>query len=139
MSEKTIKNYRGQLINIEKYDYADFEGFVNGFAIMWKDDKSLFINEDGREICKLKYEMLFPFRITYTSTGPRVLNATMYRYEGRYGLISKEGVELTSNKYDRIDAFDNDQRAYAESGKLSFWLDENGKETPIISLMDYHN
>ena len=58
----TIINSKGQRISVEKYDSVDFEGFVNGYAIVWLNNKAGFINEKGEEICPIKYDMLLPFR-----------------------------------------------------------------------------
>lgn len=58
----TITNEKGKEISIEKYDSVDLEGFINGYAIVWLNSKAGFINENGKEICPIKYDMLFPFR-----------------------------------------------------------------------------
>lgn len=133
--QKTITNSKGKQVSVEKYDYVEFEGFVNGYAIVGKNGLEGFINEEGEEICPLKYDSVWPFRKTCTPKGQRVLNATIVRLNGRYGLIDRNGKEICQIKYDRIDSFDGDQKAYAESGKYMCYLDENGKENPIPSLV----
>lgn len=123
----TITNEKGKQISVEKYDYVDFEGFVNGYAIVWLNGKSGFIDENGEEICPIKYDMLFPFRdINYP---------TRLRFLGKYGLIDKNGKEICSIKYDRIDSFDGDGLAFAKSGKNMYYLDKNGKEITIRDLV----
>lgn len=131
MSEKTIKNSRGEQVSVEKYDYVDFEEFVNGYAIVGKNGKKGLINEDGEEICPLKYESVWPFRKTCTPKGQRVLSATRVRLNGKYGLIDRNGKEICEIKYDRIDDFDGEQKAYAKSDGNHYYLNENGKETLI--------
>lgn len=123
----TITNGKGKQISVEKYDYVDFEGFVNGYAIVWLNGKAGFIDENGKEICLPKYDMLFPFR---NSNYP-----TRVKLNERYGLIDKNGIEICSIKYRRIDQFDCDGKAFATSGKNMFYLDKNGKETPIRNLV----
>lgn len=123
----TIRNKKGKEISVKKYDSVDLEGFVNGYAIVWLNGKAGFINEDGKEICPIKYDMLFPFR---NSDYP-----TRLKLHGKYGLIDRKGIEICPIKYTRIDSFDEDGKAFAESGKNMFYLDKNGKETPIRSLV----
>lgn len=132
---KTITNSKGEQISVEEYDYVDFEEFVNGYAIVGKNGKEGFINESGEVICQLKYDTVWPFRETYTPNGVRILKATRVRLNGLYGLIDINGKEISPIKYERIDSFDGDQKAYAESGKDSFFLDEKGNEYPIKSLI----
>lgn len=134
MFEKAITNSRGEKISIEKYDNVYFEGFVNGYAIVEKNGRQGLINEDGKEICPVKYEQVWPFRKTNTPNGRRVLNATRVCLNGLYGLIDRNGKEICPIKYKRIDDFDGDQKAYAESGKDILYLDENGKEHIIYKL-----
>lgn len=122
----TILNSKGKLISVQKYDSVDFEGFVNGYAIVWLNHKAGFINENGEEICPLKYDMLLPFRKNGYPTRAKI--------NRKYGLIDSTGKEISPFKYDRIDAFEEDGRAFAKSGKDMYFLDKNGKETPIIFL-----
>lgn len=119
----TIKNEKGELVSVE----IDIEGFVNGYAIVWLNDKAGFINENCETICPIKYDMLFPFR---NSDYP-----TRMMLNGKYGLIDRKGIEICPIKYSRIDSFNGDGRAFAESGKNMFYLNKNGEETPIRSLV----
>ena len=122
----TITNEKGKQISVEKYDRVDFEGFVNGYAIVWINGKSGFINENGEEICPIKYDMLFPFRnIDYP---------TRLRFHGKYGLIDKNGIEICPIKYSRIDPFNGDGLAFAESGKDMYYLNKDGKEISIKKI-----
>lgn len=57
--DKPITNEKGKQISVEKYDDVDLEGFANGYAIVWLNGQCCFINENGEEICPIKYEMLF--------------------------------------------------------------------------------
>lgn len=120
----TITNEKEKQISVKKYDSVDFEGFVNGYEIVWLNGKSGFINENYEEICPIKYDVLFPFRnLDYP---------TRCQFHGKYGLINKNGIEICPIKYDRIDPFNGDGLAFAESGDMMCYLDKNGKEITII-------
>lgn len=123
----TIKNEKGEWVSVEKYDSVDMEGFVNGRAIVWLNGKAGFINENGEEICPIKYDMLLNFR---DKDYP-----TRLKLNGMYGLIDRNGVEICPIKYRRIDAFNGDGKAFAEAGKDMFYLNRNGDETPIRNLV----
>ena len=122
----TIINSKGQRISVEKYDSVDFEGFVNGYAIVWLNNKAGFINEKGEEICPIKYDMLLPFR--------KIGYPTILKLNGKFGLIDTNGKELCPIKYTRINRFSGD-RAYAEAGKKMFYLNKEGKEKSINNLV----
>lgn len=113
----TIINEKGEEISVERYDSVDFEGFVNGYAIVWLNGKAGFIDENGKEICPIKYNMLWPFRdVNYP---------TRLKLNGNMGLIDRNGIEICPIKYHMIGAFNGDGKAFAESGKNMFYLDKN--------------
>lgn len=120
--EKTITNEKGEQVSVEKYDKVYFEGFVNGYAIVYLKGKAAFINEKGEEICPFKYDTLWPFRDKDYPTRVRV--------NGKLGLMDRNGMEITPIKYSRIDNFSGDC-AYAECGKDMFYISKEGKEQHI--------
>lgn len=123
--EETITNEKGEEIVLKKPYRIDIEGFCNGYAIVYLNDKAGFINDKGEEICPVKYDMLWPFRDNEYPT--------MVRLNGKYGLIDRNGKELCPIKYDRLDRFE-DGLAFAECGKEMFYLTKYGKEEKIIVI-----
>lgn len=125
----TITNGKGKQISVEKYDYVCSYGFDHGYeyAVVRLNGKEGFIDENGKEICPPKYDMVELF----------IKNGRPIRVKlnGKYGLINTNGEEICPIKYSRIDPFDDNEEAFAKSGKNMFYLDKNGKETPIRNLV----
>ena len=122
----TILNEEGKQISVEKYDEIDFEGFINGRAIVYYNGKAGLINENGKEICPPKYDLILPFKQTGCPT--------IVGLDGKYGLMDKDGKEICPLKYCRIDRFEIDGHAFSKCGKNMMYLTKDGKEIPIVDL-----
>ena len=100
MSNNKTNNYEIKRNDgvIKRYNYVS--DFVNGFAAVKSNSKWGFIDEDGNEICPIKYSM------SYRSICPRILDIRFF-HEGfavvaitegvflRYGYINTKGKEMT--------------------------------------------
>lgn len=78
----TITNKSGKEIRLEKYDKLDLESFCNGFTIVSIGRKYGFINENGKELCPIEYDMCWAFR---ENNKP-----TMVKLNGKYGLLDRK-------------------------------------------------
>lgn len=77
--------------------YSSVRKFQNGFAIVKKDNKYGFINEEYDEIVPCVYDEALPFECS----------CAIVRKDGKYGFVDKTGAALTSCVYDEAFSFNH--------------------------------
>ena len=110
-------NERGELVAKPKYDLID--AIQNGYAVCSINNKSGYIDRNGREIA-VKYEDVFSFSDGMGGV-QRIING---KY--RYGFINEKGEEIIKTIYERIGRFEDGYANVKKGGKWGY-IDKSGK------------
>lgn len=166
---KPIKN------NEEKWGYINDDGeikiraefdvagsFKNGVAVVCKNNLCGFIDENGRNLTDLVYELPNydsgkPFflakkagKFGYLDSDGKVLISLVYdelfdydfiikaKKAGKWGFINKNEVEIIPFKYDFIEDFDNGKSEFRfQNGDNIGWVNREKKERLATNLEDW--
>ena len=131
---------------IVQYDFIS--DFHEGYACVELDHKQGFINEQGEEICPIKYDICYMRNPSYTDM-PRTMSYTSFS-DGyarvaipdsenkflRFGYINTEGKEVCPFIYSQCDDFHNGKAIVTRNGKqvvINKKFEEISKEYDRIS------
>ena len=109
-------NERGELVAKPKYDFI--AAIQNGYAVCSINNKSGYIDRNGREIA-VKYEEVIPFSDGMGGV-QRIING---KY--RYGFINEKGEEIIKTIYEDIREFKNGYAFIINKGKIGI-IDKAG-------------
>lgn len=109
--------------------YDKIEAFRDGLSRVTKDGKKGYINKAGLIIIPFdKYDHIGQFSFE---------GITEVKINNKYGLIDKNGKELTPIKYDWINGF-CEGLANVTLGSLNGFIDQSGKELIPIKYEEVH-
>lgn len=96
-----------------KYDEAGY--FSNGLALVKKGDKLGMVNEQGKEVIPVKYDIIETHnpQVFRVATGGKHKDGVVF--DEKYGFIDRNGKELLKPEYDEIGYF-NRGIAYVKKG-----------------------
>lgn len=145
---------QGREITSLKYDSAD--RFSEGLAVVELNGKSGYIDKQGREIIPLKFDIADSFnegmaavmvqgffgeKLGFIDKQSQVIFYKKYggaeycaeglwavEKNGKYGFINKQGVEITSFKYDEADSFNEEEFAKVKLNDKYGLIDKQGNE-----------
>jgi len=107
-------------------NYDEMWRYSKGLAAVKKDNKWGFIDEQGKEVIPVKYDMVMSF--PEHSFMPDII---VVQYGGKYGYINRQGIEITPFKYDIASMFINEKYAWVEMDGKKGFINLKGEE--IIS------
>ncbi len=99
--------------------YDNIWDYFHGFIIVTKDDKEGFIDENGKEITEIKYDMY--------GVGNFFEGFARVKYNGKWGFIDTTGKEVIPLKYDNVFNFVDGVAPVCVKGKWGL-IDKTGKE-----------
>lgn len=106
----------------KKYDQigtsSEDEEYEDNAIPVFLDEKGGYINFDLVEICKPKYDMVYPFRNGFGCV----------KLYGRYGFVDVNGNEICEIKYDNVWAFSENGVALVSIGEKYGFIDIRGNE-----------
>ncbi len=112
-----VINKDGDIIADAIYD--DILDYFHGFIIVIKDDKVGFIDENGKKITDIKYDMY--------GVGNFFEGLARVEFNGKWGFIDATGKEVIPLKYDNVFNFVDGVAPVCVKGKWGL-IDKTGKE-----------
>ncbi len=107
-----------------KYDEAGY--FTDGLALVKKGDNLGMINESGKEIIPVKYNIIEPHnaQIFRVAANGKMKDGVLM--DEKYGFVNREGVEVLKPEYDEVGGFVNGM-AYIKKGATYGYINEDIK------------
>jgi len=129
---------RGRIII--PFEYDRISGFVNGFAMVYRNDRVAFIDKNGKKLNRISYSDNLPQVPWYFAAKDFSEDiAAVKVITGKWGFVNKRGRIIIDFNFDEVDSFHNGLCVVKKDGKWGVinkkgnWIIENTFDSEILN------